>query len=371
MTGQFNARRCRAAGEPQRRRGRAAFAAAALVAVLAATAGCTVAQEPASPVSAAGPPRECTLAALAVPQCGLIWGVAAKPPGIRSIQAIEAQLGRSLDMAYRYHDLFDTIPDEKEREVLAAGKLLHIAIATRDFTGTRPGTYTWAEVARGAFDEQLRAQARGIASIGKPVFLTYDQEASQKAKVERLGPDHADFVAAWRHVHEVFRAEGATNAIWVWVMTGSADNLGNAARLWPGNDVVDWISWNVYNQSGCRGGRVREEQFVSFEEKMRIFYDFVHQDGPGLGMDTEKPMMISETGSVRYQDNPQRTADWYAAIPSVLEHYPQVKAVTLWASTDTEDPECTYQFEDFADITAGVRHAVTAGALNARAVVLP
>lgn len=343
----------------------------ALVAATLTTAGCTGAQTPAPDSTAVGPPRECKLDALATPECGLIWGVAAKPPGIKSIQAIEAQVGRSLDMAYRYHDLYDTIPDEKEREVLAAGKLLHVAIATRDFTGTRSGTYTWAEVAKGTFDAQLRAQARGIASIGKPVFLTYDQEASQKAKVARLGPNHADFVAAWRHVHDLFRAEGATNAIWVWVMTGSADNLGNAAKLWPGNDVVDWISWNVYNQSGCRGGTVREEQFVSFEDKMRIFYDFVHQDGPSLGMDATKPMMISETGSVRYQGNPTRTADWYAAIPSVLEHYPQIKAVTLWASTDTEDPECTYQFEDFADVVPGVRHAVTSGTVNARAVLLP
>jgi beta-mannanase len=172
-------------------------------------------------------------------------------------------------------------------------------------------------------------------------------------------------------VHDLFVQEGATNAVWVWVMTGAEDNLDNAAALWPGNDVVDWISWNVYNQSGCKGGVVSEDKYVSFADKMRVFYDFVHQKGPSLGMDPDKPMMISETGSVRYPKDMARTADWYASIPSVLEQYPQIKAVTLWASVDAQDAACSYTFYDDPTLTAGVQHAVTTGAVNQKAVKLP
>ena len=312
----------------------------------------------------------CTLGALAVPTCGLLWGVAAKPPGIGTVRSIEEKVGRPFDIVYRYHDLFDTIPDEAERGVLAAGKILHIAIATRDFSNSHPGPFTWAEVAKGSYDESLRAQARGIASIGKPVYLTFEQEASQQAKVDRLGPA-ANFVAAWRHLHELYAQEGVKNAVWVWVMTGSPDNLQNAAQLWPGNDVVDWISWNVYNQSGCKSGEISADKYISFSDKMRVFYDWVHHDGPSLGIDTTKPMMISETGSARYVGDLAKTADWYASIPTVLQSYPQIRAVTLWASVDATDTACSYTFYDDPTLSAGVRRAVTTGSVNAATVTLP
>ena len=51
--------------------------------------------------------------------------------------------------------------------------------------------------------------------------------------------------------------------------------------------------------------------------------------GPGLGIDPSKPMMISETGSVLYPDDAQKTAGWYAGIPATLSKYPQIKGVTL------------------------------------------
>lgn len=338
----------------------------AVVAVATLAAGCSAAGAPGPAPSGAA----CTLGDLAVPTCGLLWGVAAKPPGLDTVQSIEAKVGRPFDIVYRYHDLFDSIPDKAEKDVLAAGKVLHISIATRDFGGTRPGTYTWAEVAKGTFDESLRAQARGIASIGKPVYLTFEQEASQQAKVDRLGPA-ADFVAAWRHLHELYAQEGVTNAVWVWVMTGAADNLQNAAQLWPGNELVDWISWNVYNQSGCKSGEISVDKYVSFADKMRVFYDWVHTDGPALGIDTTKPMMISETGSARYTNDLAKTAEWYASIPTVLEKYPQIRAVTLWASVDATDTACSYTFYDDATLSAGVRRAVTSGSVNVAKVTLP
>ena len=74
---------------------------------------------------------------------------------------------------------------------------------------------------------------------------------------------------------------------------------------------------------------------------------------------------------MRYPDNMAKTADWYASIPSVLEQYPQIKSVTLWASIDAQDEACSYTFYDDPTLTAGVRHAVTTGVLNQKAVKLP
>ncbi len=270
-----------------------------------------------------------------VPSCGVLWGLATKPPTAAGTKAVEDLLGRRFDFVYRYHDVNDVIPDAAEKAQVAGGQLLHISVATRDFSDAG-SALTWKDIAEGTYDTQLSAQARGIASLGVPVFVTFEQEANQKAKQARYGSPE-DFVAAWRHVHDLYAAAGATNAVWVWVMTGSADNLASAGEMWPGNDQVDWISWNVYNQSGCATGSVDTAKSVSFEEKMRVFYDWVTSQGPGLGIDAAKPMMISETGSAKFPGDLGKTADWYAAIPSVLTQSRSKRLVsgTAWTAPAT------------------------------------
>lgn len=217
------------------------LALAAGIVLAASSAACSGSSGAASTQStwASSASAGCTLSTKEVPSCGTLWGIAVKPPTPARWKQVETQVGRSFDFIYRYHDTGPVRPE-------------------------------------------LRAQARGVASIKKPVFVTFEQEANQNAKLSR--GSGTDFTAAWRHLHRIYQDEGATNAVWVWVMTGSADNLDRAAQLWPGNDVVDWISWNVYNQSGCPTGTIAPAQYVSFEKKMKIFYTFVKTRGPAMGM---------------------------------------------------------------------------------------
>ena len=283
----------------------------------------------------------------------MLWGISTRPPTVTQLAKVEKAAGRPFDFVYRYHDLNDEVPDEQELEIVAEGRLLHLAIATRDFQARSRAGYTWADVAGGKFDAALSAQARGVASLKVPVFVTFEQEANQQNKLGVAG-SATDFKAAWKHLHDLYRAAGATNAVWTWVMTGNEDNLDRAASLWPGNEYVDWISWNVYNQSGCHSGVVEQEKFKSFDDELRPFYDFVEKRGASIGMDKSKPMMISEAGSVRYADAPELSADWYAAIPTTLREYPQIKAVALW---DSVAETCDYDFDADSQVTEGVRKA--------------
>lgn len=273
----------------------------------------------------------CELSRKLVPTCGVLWGAYVGERGRGPFERFERAAGRPMDIYYRYYDVNDRVPGHSVRAILNQGVVLHIAIAARDFSKPR-GTISWADIAAGKYDRGLRRQARSVASLGLPVFVTFGQEASQWKKM-RLYGGADDFREAWRHLHRLYVREGATNAVWVWVMTGRKQNLVNAGALWPGNDVVDWISWNVYNRSGCRTGRIAESGFVSFEAQMRIFYDWVHREGRGFGIDESKPMMISEFGSVVYPGDPQKTANWYSKIPGVLAKYPQIKAVQFWNSS--------------------------------------
>jgi hypothetical protein len=72
-------------------------------------------------------------------------------------------------------------------------------------------------------------------------------------------------------------------------------------------------------------------------------------------MDPDKPMMISEAGSVVYPDTPQLTGQWYAEIPGVLAEYPQIRAIGLWDHTG--NGLCDYRFEDDTAVTKAVTRA--------------
>jgi hypothetical protein len=272
----------------------------------------------------------------AASDCGVLLGITTEQPTMQAVRQAESAARRKFDVVYRFHDIDDVIPTADERKLVAQGRLLHVSVDARLFSGPR---VQWSAIAAGQYDPQLRRQAEGIAALRSPVFVTFEHEADQTDKqIQGTGPE---FVAAWRHVRDVYHAAGASNAVWVWVMMGTADSLPRAAKLWPGNDAVDWIGWDVYNASGCRLGDVNSDRYISFAASAKIFYNWLTENRLTLGIDTTKPMMISETGSVLYEDA-ARTAAWYTAIPAALRTMPQIKSVSLFDHTGNS--VCDYRF---------------------------
>ena len=71
----------------------------------------------------------------------------------------------------------------------------------------------------GTYDGYIRYFAQKAKEWGHPFFLRFNWEMngfwfpwSEGVNGNKCG----EFVAAWRHVHDIFTAEGATNATWVW-----------------------------------------------------------------------------------------------------------------------------------------------------------
>jgi beta-mannanase len=250
-------------------------------------------------------------------------------------------VGRPFDFVYRFHDINDTIPTVEERRLVAEGKILHVSIDARDFARPAGRPITWRDVAAGRWDNYLQQQADGIASLKAPVFVTFEHEADQPRKAA-LGSAR-DFHAAWRHVHSLFKQRGADNAIWTWVVMGWEPTFQRAGTLWPGNDVVDWISWEGYNPSGCQSGAPDPNKYVTFAEAIGAFYRWLHKHAAEYRIDTAKPMMISEAGSVSYRSDPQLTAAWYAQVPETLKEFPAIKAVGLWDHLGT-GAACDFRF---------------------------
>lgn len=179
------------------------------------------------------------------------------------------------------------------------------------------------KIAAGDYDTYLGQFADSVKAVDGSVYLRFDHEMTASGNAAWIHTP-ADFVAAWRHVYNLFAAHGVTNAAWVWEPTSRAfiGSYGNtqADAFYPGDAYVDWTGVDIYNFAGCRGGSV---PYRSFETVATPFYSWaIHKN---------KPMMVPEFGTV--EGTPGEKAQWYADMANTLEtKMPMIKAVVLFGS---------------------------------------
>jgi hypothetical protein len=111
-----------------------------------------------------------------------------------------------------------------------------------------------SRIAEGELDEYLVRYATDIAELGLPVVIRFDHEMNGdwyrwSESKPSYGNPPGSYVAAWRHIHEVFESVGANEqVIWVW-SPNRVDNIGRLPsidRYWPGDDYVDWVGMTGY-----------------------------------------------------------------------------------------------------------------------------
>ena len=110
-----------------------------------------------------------------------------------------------------------------------------------------PAGVTLASVAAGGSDAYLRSYAEAVVAFGHPVILSFGHEMNGTWYSWGYGrTSAATFVAAWRHVVQVFRAAGAANVTWLWAVN-SVNGASSALRQWwPGAAWVDWTGVDGY-----------------------------------------------------------------------------------------------------------------------------
>lgn len=106
---------------------------------------------------------------------------------------------------------------------------------------------TVASIAAGRSDAYLRAFAGQVKAFRYPVVLSFGHEMN--GDWYPWGKGHASpaaFVAAWRHVVDVFRAQGAANVTWLWTVNAVNASAAPLRQWWPGSGYVDWVGIDGY-----------------------------------------------------------------------------------------------------------------------------
>ncbi len=153
-------------------------------------------------------------------------------------------------------------------------------------------SFRLANVTGGAFDAYIRRFALAAKAWGHPFFLRFNWEMNgdwfpwgQGANSNTPG----DYVAAWRHVHNIFASVGATNVTWVWCPNVDPNHeFGNLGALYPGDAYVDWTCLDGYNFGTLR----HANGWSTFDQIYSASYSqIVNKIAPG------KPLMIGEVAS--------------------------------------------------------------------------
>lgn len=110
-----------------------------------------------------------------------------------------------------------------------------------------PAGISLAQIAAGGYDSYLISYAKQVAAFGHPVAIGFGHEMNGFWYSWGYGrTDPAVFVAAWRHIVDVFRAHGAVNVKWVWTINRTSSLTPIVRDWWPGDQYVTWVGVDGY-----------------------------------------------------------------------------------------------------------------------------
>ena len=175
------------------------------------------------------------------PTGGKFFGVEAQDaPALAPVNAFASSVGRKPDIIGQYV-AWDTSFDAKA--VTAAwsyGAMYYIA--------WEPYDTTVASIASGQSDAYITRFADAVRALNLPVAISFGHEMNGNWYPWGTGQTTPSaFVAAWRHIHNLFIQAGASNVIWVW--NPNIINPVPQVQLqpyWPGAAYVDWVGITGY-----------------------------------------------------------------------------------------------------------------------------
>jgi len=189
---------------------------------------------------------------------------------------------------------------------------------------TQP-SFRLSRIIDGSYDSYIRTWARSIRSLGGPVMLRPLHEMNGNwypwgGTVNGNKP--AEFRAAWRHIHDIFENEGATNVTWVWSINheSTPGTKANAyAAYYPGDHYVDWTGISGFNwgtTSPYSSWRTWSHWYAEPLAYLRTLH---------------KPICIAEFASVEQGGD---KAAWLRDAYARMRAYPGVKAVVYYDSLE-------------------------------------
>ena len=222
-----------------------------------------------------------------------------------------AKLGRTPAVHLVYHSWSDDWTIGVTKDDLAAGRV--------PLVNWEPAKIDFAKIADGSLDATILARANGSKALGKKFFL--DFAAEMNGDEAWSGNNAPLYVAAYRHIHDLFVAAGATNVVWAWCpnVTDTAGGNRTTMDYYPGDAYVDWTGVDGYNWGKQNGG------WQTFHHVFKDIYPLLAAK--------RKPILIGEMASAQAGGDKAKWID--DIIPTLRTSFPLIKGV-IWFDINKE-----------------------------------
>ncbi|MCB9073284.1 MAG: hypothetical protein H6623_06650 [Bdellovibrionaceae bacterium] len=216
--------------------------------------------------------------------------------------------------------------------------------------------FSLKQVAAGTFDSYIDTWADQIKAWGKPIILRTMHELNANTSLSaghecdnfavpwqaqlrvrgKIVNRPADAKTAWQHIVQRFRLKNVTNVRWVWSVlswpsqTFGGNNSISVASIYPGDDYVDWIGIECYNNFVGSGDGIWKS---CVEHAFGIYSEIV-------ALTSIKPISLVEMGSTEQssQQDPTGTAKglWVNEAldvnnpNSIYQKMPRIQAIMYW-----------------------------------------
>jgi len=262
------------------------------------------------------------------------------------IVEFENLVGKPIVWAYFSNNWIEGInfPEASVRIIHEQGVIPFIRMMPRsiyEYEGGPDPVYTMQRIIEGSFDAELARWAEAAKRTNIPLMVEFGTEVNGDSSpwsgrwngggdMNQYGdsnlPDGPErFRDAYRHIIDLFRAQGVKNISWVFHVYAQGwpeESWNNMAAYYPGDDYIDWIGVSIFGPG--KPGKA----WQTFTEIL---------DGCYLefsAISTEKPLVILEFGVV----DDSATGDKVAWIREALEsiksgRYPRIKAISYWHET--------------------------------------
>lgn len=209
--------------------------------------------------------------------------------------------------------------------------------------GVNQANFQLKDIYGGTFDDYITQWAQDAKAWGHPFFLRFEWEMNgnwQFPWSEQLnGNQPGDYIKMWRHVHDIFTKNGATNVTWVWCPNIAGATTRSMKSLYPGDAYVDWTCLDGYNKytTWLKFNQVFGAQGINW---LHNSYAEITGIAPG------KPLMLGEVASLEAGDGGTKKAAWIQDMLSTQlpANFPKIKAV-VWFNWNDNNSAYTFPIE--------------------------
>ena len=188
--------------------------------------------------------------------------------------------------------------------------------------GVNQPQWSLSNIIGGTYDSYITQWATAAHNWGHPLFLRMMDEMNGNwyPWSEAVnGNQSGQYVQAWRHIHDIFVAVGATNVSFVWCPNTEYSGSLPLEGLYPGDAYVDWVAIDGYNWGT---NPAHYDVWATFAQALGPTYNHLGTLAP------TKPVMIAETASTEFGGS---KANWItdALTTQIPLNFPRIKAL-VW-----------------------------------------